>query len=143
MQTLILGLVVSVLVAGCAGIGIGNGETPPPTPPGTPVAPAPDEYPDSGPVPDPMFRAMVDDAAASASVNPSAVTVIIAEPVTWRDGSTGCPEPGRMYTQALVPGYRVVLEAGGNQYLYHSDTRGDFLLCPPERAQDPLEDDRT
>jgi hypothetical protein len=46
-------------------------------------------------------------------------------------------------TRALVPGYRVVLEAGGERYDYHADTRGRFLLCPTERVQDPLESDAT
>ena len=38
--------------------------------------------------------------------------VLSAEAVTWSDGSLGCPEPGMMYTQALVPGYRVQIRGG-------------------------------
>jgi hypothetical protein len=30
----------------------------------------------------------------------------------WNDGSLGCPEPGMMYTQALVNGYWLIIEAG-------------------------------
>jgi hypothetical protein len=37
--------------------------------------------------------------------------VVQAEAVTWPDGALGCPEPGIVYTQALVPGYWVVVEA--------------------------------
>ena len=41
------------------------------------------------------------------------VTVVSYEDVTWPDGALGCPEPGMSYTQALVPGARLVLEADG------------------------------
>ena len=39
------------------------------------------------------------------------IKVLSAEAVTWPDGSLGCPQPGMMYTQALVPGFRIVLQA--------------------------------
>jgi hypothetical protein len=45
-----------------------------------------------------------------------------------------------MYTQALVPGYRVILEAGGTQYDYHAGNRGSFVLCPANRSRDPIDD---
>ena len=44
------------------------------------------------------------------------------------------------YTQALVPGYRVIFEAAGNQYDYHVGQRGQFILCPPNRSKDPVDD---
>ena len=51
---------------------------------------------------------------------PRAITVVSTDEVTWRDGSIGCPEPGMNYTQALVPGVRVVLELDGVRYEYHA-----------------------
>ena len=36
----------------------------------------------------------------------SAVVLTRAEQVTWPDGSLGCPEPGRSYSQALIAGFR-------------------------------------
>ena len=38
--------------------------------------------------------------------------------VTWNDGSLGCPEPGMFYTQALVDGYHVILQAGDEELDY-------------------------
>ncbi len=29
------------------------------------------------------------------------------------------PEPGQMYAQVLIEGFRIVLEAGGKKYEYH------------------------
>jgi hypothetical protein len=43
-----------------------------------------------------------------------------------------------MYTQALVPGYRIRIAAGDQRLDYHADGRGQMLLCPPERSMDPL-----
>ena len=34
-----------------------------------------------------------------------------------------------MYTQALVPGYRIVLEAGGRELDYHASESGTIKLC--------------
>ena len=59
--------------------------------------------------------------------------------MTWSDSSLGCPEPGLVYTQALVPGYHVILEQAGTQYDYHADRRGNFSLCPPDRAKEPVQ----
>src|SRR5438105_6235108 len=54
-----------------------------------------------------------------------------AESVVWNDGSLGCPEPEMMYTQALVNGYWVVIDASGQNYDFRVDNRGNFRLCPP------------
>jgi hypothetical protein len=45
-----------------------------------------------------------------------------------------------MYTQALVPGYRIRVRAGEQLLDYHATSRGHFLLCPPGRAIDPVGD---
>ena len=55
--------------------------------------------------------------------------VVSAEAVTWNDGSWGCPDPGVMYTQALVSGMRVLVEAGGAQYDYRFGTTSSPRLC--------------
>ena len=66
-----------------------------------------------------------------------AITVQSAQRVTWRDGSLGCPEPQMQYTQALVPGWRVILRVGDATYDYHATANGHLILCPRERATDP------
>jgi hypothetical protein len=88
-------------------------------------------------VPAEVLEAIVADAADRAGVEPQDVEITIAEAVTWSDGSLGCPEPGMMYTQALVPGYRVVVEAGGETLNFHAAQSGDFRFC--ENPKLPLE----
>lgn len=67
------------------------------------------------------------------------IRVLMAVEMTWNDGSLGCPEPGMMYTQALVPGYRIVLESAGVAYDYHGAKTGKPRLCQPSsgRFRDP------
>lgn len=101
----------------------------------------PDE-PVTGEVPAAILDDMKDDAAARAGVDRDAVAVVSAEAVTWNDGSLGCPEPGMGYTQALVPGYHVILEAEGVEYDYRAADNGAFKLCenPGEPAGGGMSD---
>ncbi len=89
-----------------------------------------------------MLPALREDAARRSGVAAADLRVISVEEVVWSDGALGCPEPGRMYTQALVPGHRVRIAAPGAQDApmnYHISTRGNaWLYCPKERAQEPL-----
>lgn len=74
----------------------------------------------------------VDELAADTGADPADVEVVTAEPVTWSDGSKGCPQPDQMYTMALVPGYRIVLAVDGDEVHYHG---GDGET--PFRCDDP------
>jgi hypothetical protein len=93
---------------------------------------------DPGPVPPDLFSQILTDAATQAGVDSSALTLVAAQAVTWSDGSIGCPQPGVMYTQSLVDGYRVILAANGQQFDYHVGNRGSFVLCPAKRAKPPI-----
>lgn len=59
--------------------------------------------------------------------------VVSAENVTFSDGSLGCPQPGVQYTQALVNGMRVVVEAAGRSFDYRFGTSDNPRLCEPRR----------
>lgn len=83
----------------------------------------------AGEVPEALLGRVIADAASGAGVDPSAVEVISAEAVTWSDGALGCPLPDQMYTQALVPGYRVVLDVDGEEMSFHAAEDGEFAFC--------------
>jgi hypothetical protein len=76
-----------------------------------------------------LVSSMMTDLAGRLGIDAAQITVVSATAVTWNDGSLGCAQPGQVYTQALVPGYQVILEAGGKQYPYHASERGGFKLC--------------
>jgi hypothetical protein len=88
-------------------------------------------------VPAALLEAALDDAAKRTSMDRGTITVVSAAAVTWSDGSAGCPEPGMMYTQALVPGYRIVLQAGEQVLNYHAGRTGVPKYCPAERVMPP------
>jgi hypothetical protein len=83
------------------------------------------------------LAAVVARAAEEAGVAIDEVRVVSAEEVTWPDGSLGCPEPGMGYTQALVAGFRVVLEIGGDELNFHAAQGGEFRFC--EDPQPPVD----
>jgi len=89
-----------------------------------------------------IVEAARQDASSRTGLPPEAIKVLLAERVTWSDGSLGCPSPGMIYTQALVPGYRVMLEAGGQVLDYHAGVSGHLVLCPAGRAVEPRADER-
>jgi len=40
----------------------------------------------------------------------------------WEDSSLGCPLPDQNYTTLQIDGYRIVLGAGSEDYIFHSDS---------------------
>jgi len=94
----------------------------------------------SGEVPPQVLAIFQDDLARRALVKHDAITVVSATEQQWSDGALGCPQPGQMYTQMLVPGYRVVMQAAGNRYAYHSDRRGNFIGCSNGLSFPPVKD---
>jgi hypothetical protein len=82
--------------------------------------------------------AVMADAAKRSGAPESQLGVRQVQAVTWSDGAMGCPQPGRMYTQALVPGWLIELTAPDGAVLrYHASRRGAWLHCPAGRAQTP------
>jgi hypothetical protein len=76
----------------------------------------------------------VTDLAGRLGIDPEEIDVVSFEQVTWNDGSLGCPQPGEMYTQALVEGTLTVLSVDDEEYRYHSG-RGDApFLCEQDRV---------
>lgn len=90
-----------------------------------------------GEVPQAILEAILKEVTRLAGVGREQVVIERAESVVWNDGSLGCPEPGMAYTQALVNGYWVVVEAAGKKYDFRVGSGGSFRLCPPGRGHPP------
>ena len=69
------------------------------------------------------------DLAARLGIDESEITVVGVEIVEWSDSSLGCPAPGYAYAQVITPGFQIILESGAQQYDYHTDSNGNFVLC--------------
>ena len=94
----------------------------------TPAAPV-GEPVNTAAMPREVRRAVVADAARRFRVDENSVVLTRAEQLTWSDGSLGCPQPGQVYTQMLVPGYRVVAKTVAGELTYHTDTHGNAVTC--------------
>lgn len=87
-----------------------------------------------------LRRVVVADAARRFGVTESGVVLTRAERVTWNDGALGCPQPDMSYSQALVPGYRVVARTAERELTYHTDEARGAIACAqalPRAPQDP------
>ena len=117
-------------------------------PAGAPEASPPDASPSRPPVetqpastsPDPTVSApdgipqaawdeIMDDLSRRVDGQVADATVVKAEPMTWNDGSLGCPQAGQGYTQALVDGFHVILEVDGREFDYRVGAGADVQLC--------------
>lgn len=74
----------------------------------------------TGTMPGPVKVAQ-EDLASRLGLDPGKIAVVRTEVREWPDTSLGCPREGMFYAQVITPGYRVVLEAGGRLYEYHTD----------------------
>lgn len=141
-------IAVAILLIGLTGCAIGSGEsggedagdlprTPPKpstalvTPSAAPSTPSTEV---GGTLPDgvrerPAVAAAIADLVTRENLAPDAIEIAAWTPVTWNDGSRGCPKPGMMYTQALEPGELLLLRTADNLFSYHAGADGAFTYC--------------
>lgn len=86
----------------------------------------------TGEVPNDILERILEDATGRSDVELEDLSVVRAQAMEWPDGALGCPEPGQFYTQALVSGYWVEVEAPDATYDYRVDGQGNFKLCENE-----------
>ena len=79
------------------------------------------------------------DLAERLSVDAVEIEVVAFEKVEWPDSSLGCPKPGMGYLDVVTPGFRAVLQAGGQSYEYHTSL-SNFVLCEDGKGMDPVTD---
>jgi hypothetical protein len=116
-------------------------------PTSTPISPAgADESPISVlPTPAPLSPAarevaetLKEQVADEVDVAPAALEAVAAEEVQWSDTSLGCPEPGKVYAQVIVPGWRIVFRGpSGEIYDVHTDeTQERWVICDQDQKEE-------
>ena len=73
------------------------------------------------------------DLATRLNVDMESIGVILIESIVWPNAALGCPLPDEVYAEGTVPGFRVRLEANEQEYEYHMDEAGNFILCLDEK----------
>ena len=67
------------------------------------------------------------DLAQRLQVDIDTIGLVSVEHVDWPDGCMGIHTPGVMCAMVITPGYKVVLEANGQQYEYHTNESGSVV----------------
>ncbi len=68
----------------------------------------------------PLVDMAIEDLADRLDVDASSIRVISAELLMWPNQALGCPREGMQYPDVPVDGSRIVLEADGSRYPYHT-----------------------
>lgn len=68
-----------------------------------------------------------EELARQLSLDQASIRVASIEEEIWSNGCLGLPEPNEACMMALVPGFRIELEAGGKTYLFRSNASGTVL----------------
>lgn len=77
----------------------------------------------------PLVDKAIADLAQRLSIDRKTIVVVNAQSVVWPDRSLGCPQPGMLYPQVLVEGFRIELRAGDQIYVYPGGGGRDPFLC--------------
>ncbi len=125
-------LVVFVLASACAPAA--NPDPLAPTP--TTKAPDPTTMPTTTPTntPVPQSSGPADaaklDLAKILGIDTSKITILSQEEVDWPDSCLGVAVKGVMCAQVITPGYKIILQAQGQTYEYHTNLSGSaFALA--------------
>ena len=82
----------------------------------------------------PAQQAAITVLSQSLNLPAEQISMISTEAVDWRDGCMGIQKIGMMCTQAIVPGYKIILEANGKQYEFHTNKNGSQVAQVGETA---------
>jgi hypothetical protein len=70
------------------------------------------------------------DLSERLGVPEAQVSVEQVERVEWPDACLGAGGHDEVCAQVVTPGFRIVLEARGDQHVYHSDLKGNVRRAP-------------
>ena len=82
----------------------------------------------------PAQRAALMALSEKLNLTVDEITVLSTEAVTWPDGCLGVVRIGVTCTQAEVPGFKIVVEAHGNSYEFHTNQDGSVVVAADEES---------
>ncbi|MCC6569633.1 MAG: hypothetical protein IT315_10385, partial [Anaerolineales bacterium] len=120
MKRTIVPMILILILSACAPVGKPTQQS---------LLPVDDEQ--SAPTPQteltPAEQAAISHLSATLNLPADQVSVISTEAVEWPDGCLGVQQPGVMCTEAIVPGYKIILQAGDEQYELHTNKSGSQI----------------
>jgi hypothetical protein len=74
-----------------------------------------------------VVNAVIKDVSRLENIPQTRLRIVNYSKETWRNGCLEVLKPGEMCTQALVPGYKVTVSDGSQQWIYHTNNNGRNL----------------
>jgi len=78
-------------------------------------------------LPPTVANAVLKDVAKRTGISTKQLKIVDYSQKTWRNGCLELPQPDEFCTQALVPGWRVVVSNGRQRWIYHTNKNGSSL----------------
>ena len=132
---LVILLLPAVFVVSCQAVPTFPTEAPPRTqPPETSLPPSPTTSAEEA------VALAKNHLAQQLGIAETEIELVSIQNVVWPDASLGVPEPGKVYAQVIVPGFRIVLSAQGKEYVYHAGKVGEKMVviqALPEEKERP------
>jgi hypothetical protein len=87
-----------------------------------------------------MVNTLRQDLSKKTGIPAKKLRVVEASARTWNDGCLGLGKPNELCTQALVPGWRVVMTNGTQRWIYRTDQTGRIyrLESPAANPNAPI-----
>ncbi len=133
-RTVVIVMILIIFTAGCSAPAA---QSPVPTPATTPPATETGTTEETTAMPRSDESQILTNLARAnlrerLCVSRNEITVQSVVPVEFADTSLGVPEPGRMYSQVITPGYVIRLTAAGEVYQYHGS--GSRVVFAPDES---------
>ncbi len=71
--------------------------------------------------------AVLRDASKRSQISVKELKIVESTPQTWNNGCLGVSQSSEICTQALVPGWKVVVSDGKQRWVYHTNSNGRLL----------------
>lgn len=108
----------------------------------TTATPASPESSVSALTPTPALQALAEKAKADLAkrlkVSVNQIDLLKIVPAKWPYDSVGCPVPNGESIDTSTPGYQILLNVNGEQYMYHTDGKDWIGFCnvkPPDEIR--------
>lgn len=74
-----------------------------------------------------IVNAVLQDLSQREGISPKKLQIVDYRQQTWRNGCLELPQPDELCTQALVPGWLVVVSNGKEKWIYHTNETGSIV----------------
>ncbi len=78
-------------------------------------------------LPESVSNAIFKDVSRTTGMEASKLRIVTVEPETWSDGCLGLGGSNGMCTQSLVPGWRIIVASGAQQWVYRTNQSGSMV----------------